>query len=87
MDHFARQLSDNMGDTQQREEQERKSKKRILVKEKSMKKCNRFILIRNLTSQILTLEEIKVLNSFNLLFQTTKMLSLQLLANTQCTET
>lgn len=33
------------------------------------------------------LEETKVLDSFNLLFQTTEVLSLQLLANTQCTET
>ncbi|PKU40793.1 hypothetical protein llap_8904 [Limosa lapponica baueri] len=38
MDHFARQLSDNIGDAQQRKEQERKTKKRILMEEKSMKK-------------------------------------------------
>jgi len=76
MDHFARHLSNNMGDAQRREEQERKIKKRILVKQKSMKECNRSILIRNLTSQVLTLEETKVLDSFNVLFQTTELLSL-----------
>lgn len=57
MAHSARKLSDNMGDAQQREEQERKTKKRILMKEKSMKKCHRSILIRNLTSQVLALEQ------------------------------
>lgn len=56
MAHSARKLSDNMGDAQQREEQERKTK-RILMKEKSMKKCHRSILIRNLTSQVLALEQ------------------------------
>ncbi|OPJ84211.1 hypothetical protein AV530_015683 [Patagioenas fasciata monilis] len=86
MDHFARWLSDNTGDAQQREEQQQKTSKRMLMEEKSMKKHSRSILIRNLTSQILTLEETKILDNFNLLFQNTEVLSMQLLTHSQCTE-
>lgn len=86
MDHFARWLSGNTGDAQQREEQQKTTNKRMLMEEKSMKKHSRSILIRNLTSQIITLEETKILDNFNLLFQNTEVLSMQLLTHTQCIE-